>query len=476
MGTFLKSLSLMIHSCTGSLERGNITPFSKAMGELTGTGCTASSPSRLQQLLSHDLKLCREIKYAWAAMRLHIPDTMPLEDRGMLANTVEAAGMGMDHRCNVQKELTYVWEKACYSVLEAEVKQLRVGTGGSMKDWVAKMSFFSHDRLSGVWLTCFPSEGLCTSPPAFREAMAVRMGVASPCCKGLVGEQVYTQRGTTRKLDRFGVALSSSGNIDAHYMTRHEAALGVLVEGCEKMGIPIEVSPYHCLTEAIPPEHRVEYSHTLERLTRRSGRIPDAKVSVNAKEVLVDVKVINLNDRRYKPAYLADRAVNVRAKDVAKEYEASARKLDERFNAHPQSRTDPGPALHLLRSYGHGSVVGWVFGVFGEACDDVYSMLNYIAERGAMKLHRSMNAPSVGVAKQAILWKYSRQLSVAVVRENARVKLDRLRYVGATGRSAYARRRYQSMQTARKDDDGGADIFRMYDTMRDTRNRIPFGG
>ena len=79
-----------------------------------------------------------------------------------------------------------------------------------------------------------------------------------------------------------------------------------------------------------------------------------------------------------------------RAKAVAAEYEAHARRLDLRH--HGVARDDPrgGPVLAALRAW--PPVLGLAFGAFGEASDAVQTLVQEVARRRAAAEWRCMGA------------------------------------------------------------------------------------
>ena len=132
-------------------------------------------------------------------------------------------------------------------------------------------------------------------------------------------------------------------------------------------------------------------------------------------------------------------AVARRARAVATEYLAKARRLDQQF-CHTASGL-VGPVERRL--LGFGPVRGLVFGHWGEASADVEQLLAAIAFAGAQRHWRSMRTAAAEDAVGAVAWLLRRRWALTAVRENARLLLERLELVGC-GAAVAARRRQRA--------------------------------
>ena len=141
---------------------------------------------------------------------------------------------------------------------------------------------------------------------------------------------------------------------------------------------------------------------------------------------LGDVKTICLCPTQYRPARLRQgvrgRCVQERAANVNVEYIRSARGLDERFCGVPHG-TD-GPVLRKLQSF--DSVIGLVFGAFGEASTGVRQLVDYAATAAADRFYADMGARSPAEAARALRLRFRRELGLANLREHMHLKLRRL--------------------------------------------------
>ena len=97
--------------------------------------------------------------------------------------------------------------------------------------------------------------------------------------------------------------------------------------------------------------------------------------------------------------------------------------------------TAPGPVLTALRAL--PTVVGLVFGAYGEASASVDTMIGILADRGAAQW-RTMGARSVSEARGFVAGRVRRDWGVAAVRAHAQLLISRWRYVGLTREQARA--------------------------------------
>ena len=88
-----------------------------------------------------------------------------------------------------------------------------------------------------------------------------------------------------------------------------------------------------------------------------------------------------------------------------------------------------GPVEAKLRSYER--VLPLVFGAYGETSAGMEQLLQTLAELGADHHWRAMKAKNPEQAKGAVAWLLRRRWGMTALRENARLKLDRLQYIGS---------------------------------------------
>ena len=112
-------------------------------------------------------------------------------------------------------------------------------------------------------------------------------------------------------------------------------------------------------------------------------------------------------------------AVDTRARKVAKDYRRIARAADRKWNNTPENAV--GPVECRLNEF--GTVLPFVFGFLGETNNAVRKLVKEMATVGARNLWRQMGQTCQNNAYGILLNKYTREIGVAAVRANARMKL-----------------------------------------------------
>ena len=97
-----------------------------------------------------------------------------------------------------------------------------------------------------------------------------------------------------------------------------------------------------------------------------------------------------------------------------------------------------GPVLEALRQY--PEVRSLVWGAYGEASRDVHTLLAEIADHIAQREWGRMGSRTLPEARAHIMAQLRRRWGIAARRECARLRIGRLRYVGAPrGRDEHPR-------------------------------------
>ena len=122
------------------------------------------------------------------------------------------------------------------------------------------------------------------------------------------------------------------------------------------------------------------------------------------------------------------------------EYAAKARQVDERYCGTPSGQI--GSVAQRLETF--EPVRGLVFGAWGEASPCVHQLLAIMARTGAQHHWRAMRCDDPLTAVGIVAWLLKRRWGLTALREQARLKLARLEYVGrgavaAAGRRMHAR-------------------------------------
>ena len=181
----------------------------------------------------------------------------------------------------------------------------------------------------------------------------------------------------------------------------------------------------------------------------KAGIIPDFMDDNSGTPRLLDIKGIS-GKSHYVPSPVngarADSsgyAARRRAAAVPNQYIYKAKAADTRYNLAPPGTV--GPIERRLREF--GPVVPLVFGWFGEINAEFNSLLSEVAEVGASRHWRAMNAGSPMLAKGTMMWALRRNLGSAIARANVRFLHDRLCF--AVGGSAQPEAAFERRRKAR---------------------------
>ena len=139
-------------------------------------------------------------------------------------------------------------------------------------------------------------------------------------------------------------------------------------------------------------------------------------------------------------------AVARRARAIPAEYAAKTSRVDSVYCGTPDGEV--GPVARRLVTF--DPVLGLVFGAWGEASPQVEKLLSWLAKEGSTKLWRDMGCADAAAARGILAWSIRRRWAMTALRQNARLKIDRLTYVGQ-GAAKPARRQqtYQASWAAR---------------------------
>ena len=197
----------------------------------------------------------------------------------------------------------------------------------------------------------------------------------------------------------------------------------------------------------------------IERGRRRQGLVPDFKLpgEGGGNETLCELKCMSASVSHYpRSPRPADgiRAVDRRADGLTANYLSSAKGVDWDYCGTPRPpkvrRGDPRPLRqigpvesHLLT---YGRVRGWVFGAWGEASEEVHSLVQKVAKSRLELQDQQPGRRGPAKSREARLaglvsW-VRRQLSYLAVQQQSRLLLDKLQQLGDGAREAVRRRNW----------------------------------
>ena len=119
-------------------------------------------------------------------------------------------------------------------------------------------------------------------------------------------------------------------------------------------------------------------------------------------------------------------AVQLRAAGLEGQTERDLRRRDREWCGTAEGET--GPLLARFRSF--GKLRGLAFGVLGEASPDVHKLLGTLANMGAEAHGLAAGGTTELAAKGALAWMLKRRLARVVLKNRAKMLLDRRCYVG----------------------------------------------
>ena len=393
---------------------------------------------------------------------------------GPLDVTEGAAGDGRSSTAGLQRLITAQREQRMRDQLHHEIMQLP-------RHDTRREAWLACDSFSSAWIGSWPTERDALSPQEFPEVLATYLGRESPLVRRHVGRMIpcsqMRARAGGRVCDEFGHQLGMAQLTDRAHGVCHDGIAATITDDILRAGVEGDAEPRALFAGVLPP-HRLDEER--ERDGQRGGGrrfriIPDARLHVRLHEArtdrsqagqrwggttsqqgprqryatdqIFDMKTIHGGGPDYRSARASGTdgqsgAVAHRAERVHRDYEAAARGLDalpdvQAFNA---GRTDAVSAQLQL----YGRVRALVVGQYGEMSIDLHELLDVAAEAAARTSWRFLGARSQGEATGYYRASMRRAWGVAAVREFARHRVGRVRFIGAPPRPGAQTRRAQA--------------------------------
>ena len=331
-------------------------------------------------------------------------------------------------RTGVQHAITVWREKARFQALDVEIRALPSAD-------FRKSAWINTDKFSTVWVSAWPSEDFQFSNPEFREVSTFYYGLPSPACASQVGEAISNLRVT---LDPHGTRLTTAHLPGDGWRTQHDAIKWRIVQDAREMHFRCRHEVFGLFAACIPQASRHQTNGLSIR--KRQGLVPDfllhAAFDGPERPLLFELKTLHYGSSTYGNEANRCNAVARRARALPAEYRAKARPTDAQYCG--TASGDVGPVQSKLNTF--EPVRGIVFGAWGEASPDTAKLLTLMAQTGAQRHWRGMRCEDPVHATGIMAWLLRRRWGLTMLRKNARLKLDRLEYVGRGAVTATMRR------------------------------------
>ena len=273
----------------------------------------------------------------------------------------------------------------------------------------------------------------------------------SPACSHLIGQRVGRS-----SVDKYGDVVMAAALQGDGWRRRHDAVKMRLFGLLRWAGIETDCEVFNIFARLIPQQGLSR----LEQGRKRQGLVPDFRLRVPAVDgrgpqvedlVLAELKVISCCPTRYlRNPRSTIKAVDRRAATLPAEYRQHARKIDREYGGVQEGVV--GPVEAKLLSF--PPLRRWVFGAWGEASEDVHTLVKDLATtrarhqqqlEGRWRWNRRSEEAEVAVLTGQV----RRLLSVEGVRGQARCLLDRLRGLGVGAAAALRRRQWAAQEEQR---------------------------
>ena len=222
------------------------------------------------------------------------------------------------------------------------------------------------------------------------------------------------------------------------WRTKHDAIKWRIAGDVAEMQARATTEVYGLFAAYIPQQGRARLDGETAR--KRHGLVPDFLLYADwggpERPFLLELKTLHFGTSTYSHEARRCDAVARRARAVPAEYVTKARITDQRYCGTPLGEL--GPVSHQLQTYDR--VRGLVFGSWAEASPDVEQLLGTLARQGAAHHWRELGCQSDATAVGTLAWMLRRRWGITALRENARLKLERLAFVGRGAAAAASRR------------------------------------
>ena len=275
----------------------------------------------------------------------------------------------------------------------------------------------------------------CLSNAEIAKISTRHLGLPSPAYAFFVGGQLRDHRA---RMEAHGSRLAAANMPRDGWRTQHDALKWRITEDMREMQARATTEVYGLFSACIPQVGRARLDR--EPARKRQGIVPDFVMYANwdgpERPCLLELKTLHFGASTYRDDARRCEAVARRARALPNEYAAKARAADRNFCATPDG--EEGPVIRKLQSF--DPVRGLVFGAWGEASPDTERLLTMLARKGASHHWRQMQCQDELAAIGSLAWLLRRRWGMTALRENARLKVERLAFVGRGAAAAALRR------------------------------------
>ena len=460
-GLGLRSLEEKARACFAStvmavvpsfVEEGVCPQLGAVVGSCEGA---ADSSGRWRELVDSGCRLGCEFRAAWEGVVGEVAAAtraLGKEAPAWAAVEVQSAGLGLPEQGGtVQGDLQKAREEVRLEFFRWALREHPRQEARQVWSW------WERDKLSSQWALALPGGATRLESCEFQEVVAQHLCLQSPGCAARVGQVVGKS-----VLDRYGDKLGSERLPGDGLRERHDALKRKLAQLARWAGVWVQVEVFGEFAHLIPQEGLSR----LEPGRKRQGLVPDFKLRYRCaseeQTVLAELKTLSCCPSRYptqagRQVGLGDkeddkgRAVERRAAGLQSEYLRKARRVDS-LTVQDREEGALGPVETAVGSF---NLLGFVFGAFGEASQDVHKFVDVLAEgrcgvlQGGQRGRKGYRERSGEKSVQVGFLR--RVLSVEAVRARARLVLDRLHLVGEGAKQAQQRRSFLDQQSSKFD-------------------------
>ena len=427
LGTLCKSLPKFLNTRVNGYEvPGFLHMLAPVLGERSFE--RHHEDQRFATFLQSGTPMAHAMASAWAQLQREVGGQV----QGPLAMPAVAAGRNDG---KLQKALTKQRELTRFQQLDVALRSLP-------QDDMRAVAWTNLDKFSTTWVAAWPDRDACMSNAEFAEVTATYFGLPSPACQHMVGERIASLRTV---LDPYGCRLAAAQVPGDGWRTQHNALKWRISQDMREMHMRATTEVYGLFAPLIPQAGRSRLNQQPAR--KRQGLVPDFLIHAPegpSQAVLLELKTLHFGTSTYPAAAERCAAVARRARTLPGEYARKAQTVDIQYCGCPPGEL--GPVARKLMSYGR--VRGLVFGAWGEASPDAHQLLNQLARQGARHMWRDIGSTDEAAAVGCLAWLLRRRWGMAALRENARLKLDRLAYVGRGAAEAAERRQRSELAHA----------------------------